>query len=296
MLFPETLCLVRGGGDLATGVIYRLQRAGVPLIVLELEKPRVVRRMASVAQAMFDGEASVGDLAARRMTLPEAAEAVAAASTIIPVVADPGGEAIRRLKPSVVIDARMAKAPLDTRMDSASLVVGLGPGFTAGVDCHAVVETHRGHDLGRVIWQGAALPDTGRPEAVLGYDVQRVLRAPIAGVLQAVKQIGDIVQSEEAVAFVDGQGVVAPFGGALRGLMHEGLAVSAGEKIGDLDPRGRREACFTISDKSLAIGGGVVEAVLTWMQRRREMREIENDEGKEGDKGDEGNSFALFAS
>lgn len=267
MLFPTTLCIVRGGGDLATGVIYRLQRAGLPVIVLELERPRVVRRLVSVAQAMFSGETSVGDLAARRMTLPVAADSVAAASTLIPVVADPDGEAIRRLQPSVVVDARMTKAPSDTRIDSAPFVVGLGPGFTAGVDCHAVIETNRGHDLGRVIWRGVAQPDTGRPESVLGYDTQRVLRAPVAGVLRAVKEIGDIVQAGETVAHVAGHEVAAPFGGALRGLMHDGLAVSAGEKIGDLDPRGRREACFTISDKSLAIGGGAVEAVLTWLQR-----------------------------
>ena len=130
-----------------------------------------------------------------------------------------------------------------------------------------MIETNRGHDLGRVIWCGVAQPDSGRPESVLGYDTQRVLRAPVAGVLRAVKEIGDIVQAGETVAHVAGHEVAAPFGGALRGLMHDGLAVSAGEKIGDLDPRGRREACFTISDKSLAIGGGAVEAVLTWLQR-----------------------------
>ncbi|MEK7311703.1 MAG: selenium-dependent molybdenum cofactor biosynthesis protein YqeB [Chloroflexota bacterium] len=265
MLFPHTVCVVRGGGDLATGVIHRLHHAGFPLIVLELAKPRVVRRMVSVAQAMFTGETQVGDLAARRMTLDEAVHSLDSAT--VPVVADSEGAAIIQLKPSVIVDARMAKAPLDTTTDAAPFVVGLGPGFSAGLNCHAVIETNRGHDLGRVIWQGAAQPNTDRPEPVMGYGGERVLRAPISGTLRAHREIGDVVQKGDLIARVDGQQIVAPFFGALRGLIYDGLPVTANEKIGDLDPRGRRDHCFTISDKSLAVGGGVVEAVLTWMQR-----------------------------
>jgi len=264
MLFPETLCLIRGGGDLATGVIHRLHHAGFPLIVLELDQPRVVRRMASVAQAMFGGEIEIDGLIARRMTLDEAI--TVNPTGIIPVVADPVGEAITHLRPAIVVDARMMKAPLDTTVSVAPFAVGLGPGFVVGEHCHAVIETNRGHDLGRVIWRGSAQPDTGRPEAVLGFDVDRVLRAPASGVLHAQKEIGDAIQYGETVAVVNDQPIIAPFTGVLRGLIHDGLTVTANEKVGDLDPRGLVRACFTLSDKSLAVGGGVVEAVLTWMQ------------------------------
>ncbi|MBM4424224.1 MAG: EF2563 family selenium-dependent molybdenum hydroxylase system protein [Chloroflexi bacterium] len=266
MTFANTLCIVRGGGDLATGVVHRLRCAGLRVIVLELEQPRVVRRMASLAQAMYSGQFAVGDLVAKRMTLPEAAEATE--SDAIPVIADSVGASVPVLRPSIVVDARMAKAPLDTAIDAAPFVVGLGPGFTAGVHCHAVVETNRGHYLGHVIWQGSAQPNTGQPEAVMGVVGERVLRAPVSGVLQAHRQIGELVGQGEAIASVDGHTVCAPFGGALRGLLYDGLPVAAEEKIGDLDPRRRRDYCFTISDKALAVGGGVLEAVLVWLRKR----------------------------
>ncbi len=265
MLFSDALCLIRGGGDLATGVVHRLHHAGFPVVVLELAQPRVVRRMASVAQAMFDGEITIDRLTARRVTLPDAADVIR--RRWIPVLADSDGEAITALQPKILIDARMAKSPLDTTMSAAPFVVGLGPGFTAGGNCHAVVETNRGHDLGRVIWRGAAQADTGKPEPVLGYEVERVLRAPVSGDLRAKKEIGDLIKSGETIAYVDDQPVTAKFDGVLRGLIYDGLPVAADEKIGDLDPRRERRYCFTISDKSLAIGGGVLEAVLAWLQR-----------------------------
>jgi xanthine dehydrogenase accessory factor len=266
MLFPDHLCLIRGGGDLATGAVHRLHHAGFPIIVLELDQPRVVRRMASVAQAMFDGEIAIDDLTARRMPLGEAASAARAG--LIPVVADSAGAAIAQLRSAIVVDARMAKTPLDTTMAAAPFVVGLGPGLVAGEHCHAVVETNRGHDLGRVIWSGPAQADTGRPESVLGFEAERVLRAPASGVLRAHKTIGDTIYYGETVAAVEGQPITAPFIGVLRGLLHDGLTVTANEKVGDLDPRLERRYCFTISDKSLAVGGGVVEAVLTWLQKK----------------------------
>ena len=269
MLFPHSLCIVRGGGDLATGVVYRLRRAGLPVLILELDRPRTVRRGAAFAEAMFVGEATVNGLLARRMTLPDLFDPLAAASQFIPVLIDPEGEAIRRWRPAVVVDARLAKQPLDTTLTDAPFVVGLGPGFAAGAHCHAIIETNRGHDLGRVLWQGSALPDTGQPEAVLGFENERVLRAPQAGTLRAHKAIGDFVQYSDLIAEVGGQPVLAPFIGILRGLIYDGLVVAAHEKIGDIDPRGNHEACFTISDKALAVGGGVVEAVLTWMQNEQ---------------------------
>ena len=265
MMFPETLCIVRGGGDLATGVIYRLHSAGFPVMVLELAQPRVVRRMASLAQALFAGEAQVDQLRARRSTLADAHKTL---GSVIPVIADPQGYALANLRPAVVVDARMAKAPLDTMPQAAQLVVGLGPGLVAGEHCHAVVETQRGHDLGRVIWEGPAQADTGEPEQVMGYRSERVLRAPVAGQLRATVQIGDLVRRGDTLASVNGALVTAPFDGMLRGMLFDGIEVRSGEKIGDLDPRGQRRYCFSISDKSLAVGGGVLEAVLTWLQGR----------------------------
>lgn len=266
MLFAHTLCVVRGGGDLATGVVYRLRRAGFPVIVLELEQPRVVRRMASVAQAMFDGYYEVGGLKVKRVPLAQA-KAIALTG-IVPIVPDPNAETSKRFASQVVVDARMAKALLDTTFDDADFVVGLGPGFEAGLNCHAVIETHRGHDLGRVIWKGGALADTKRPEPVMGYEAERVLRAPHAGRLHALKQIGDALKAGEAVARVDSTPVVANFNSVLRGLMAHDMLVKANEKIGDLDPRQQRDYCFTISDKALAVGGGVLEAVFTWMHQQ----------------------------
>ena len=263
MLFPETLCVVRGGGDLATGVIYRLHRAGFPVIALELPQPRVVRRMASVAQALFDGQVQIEQLRARRAT---AADAFRTLGSVIPVIADPQADALADLRPAVVVDARMAKVPLDTTPQAARLVVGLGPGLIAGLHCHAVVETQRGHDLGRVIWKGPAQANTGEPEQVMGYRSERVLRAPEAGQLRATAQIGDLVRRGDTLASVNEALITAPFDGMLRGLLFDGIEVHSGEKIGDIDPRGQRRYCFSISDKSLAVGGGALEAVLTWLQ------------------------------
>jgi len=267
LLFHNTLCVVRGGGDLATGVVHRLHHAGFPVIVLELDQPRVVRRMVSVAQAIYDGGISIDGLQAIRYDFFGAA--VLARGGDIPVIADPHGESISNLQSPILIDARMCKQPLDTKIDSAQFIVGLGPGFVAGVHCHAVIETNRGHDLGRVIWKGAAQADTGKPESVMGFEGDRVLRAPTAGVLRAQKEIGDLVGKDEVIATVNGQNITALFDGALRGLIHDGISVNANEKVGDLDPRCDSRYCFTISDKSLAVGGGVVEAVLSWMASGR---------------------------
>ena len=267
LLFHNTLCVVRGGGDLATGVVHRLHHAGFPVVVLELDQPRVARRRVSVAQAIYDGAITIDRLNA--LHYDSFAAAVIARSGDIPVVTDPDGDSLSTLQPPILIDARMCKQPRDTKIDSAQFVVGLGPGFVAGVHCHAVVETNRGHDLGRVIWKGAAQADTGKPESVMGFEGDRVLRAPVEGVLCAQKEIGDLVGKDEVIATVEGQKIIAPFDGALRGLIHDGIPVEAEEKIGDLDPRCDPRYCFTISDKSLAVGGGVLEAVLAWMANSR---------------------------
>lgn len=268
MVFDHLLTCVRGGGDLGTGVAYRLFQAGFPVIMLELPQPLVIRRTVAFAQAVYAGEAEVEGVTSRLVERP--AEAVTLArSGVVAVLVDPAGEALPEIQPAVMVDARMLKANRgDTSREQAPLVVALGPGHTAGVDCHAVVETNRGHDLGRVIWQGAAKPDTGVPGRVGGREADRVLRAPAEGVVESTAQLGDQVTTGQVVATVGGAPLPAPFDGVLRGLVQDGMQVPAGKKIGDVDPRGIRRHCFTISDKALAIGGGVVEAVLSAPQIR----------------------------
>ena len=263
----ETLCLIRGGGDLATGVAYRLHRAGFPIIVTELAQPVALRRAVSFAEAIYAGEVEVEGVRAQRAMTVSAALRLAAEG-FVPVIVDDDGKALADICPMAVVDGRMAKVNLGTQITDAPLVIGLGPGFTAGVACHAVIETCRGHHLGRVIWKGAAAPDTGKPEAVNGHAGDRVLHAPRAGVLRVQRAIGEMVAGGEALAEVDGAPVQAPFAGVLRGIAHDGLVVTSGMKIGDVDPRGVQEYCFEISDKALAVGGGVLEAILAWLNAR----------------------------
>ena len=265
MLFGDYPILLRGGGDLATGVAYRLHKCGFPVIVTELPRPLVVRRRVSLATAVLEGEVTVEDL--RGVRVESAADAWALAMTgAIPVLPSPewppAGDARR---PAALVDARMAKRNIDTAIGQAPLVIALGPGFVAGVDCHAVIETNRGHRLGRVIWRGPAEPNTGTPGVVGGKGRERVLRAPVAGVVAWRKEIGDRVREGEPLGDVAGQAIAAPFDGIVRGLIAPGTAVPAALKIGDIDPRDDASAPFTISEKALAIGGGVLEAVLSWM-------------------------------
>lgn len=265
--FSRALALVRGGGDLGSGVIYRLHRAGFPVVVTERATPLLVRRAVSYGEAVYSGSISIGGVTAQRADSAALAARLLAAG-VIPVLVDEDDSAISALLPLVVVDARMQKVNLGTTLDDAPLVVALGPGFSAGLDCHAVIETNRGHDLGRVIEHGPAEADTGEPGAVGGKTHSRVLRAPTSGYVTPLAQIGDAIQPGQTIATVGGEPVVAAFTGVLRGLIHERAPVVAGMKIGDLDPRARREHCFTISDKSLAIGGGVLEAVLAAPQVR----------------------------
>jgi len=253
---------VRGGGDLAAGVVYRLTKAGFRVVITELERPLAIRRTVAYASAIYEGQITIEGLTARHIKQVDDVPRVWSAGEI-PVLIDEQGSLIARLNPDVVVDARIAKRNLGTTRDDAPLVVALGPGFTAGDDCHAVIETNRGHYLGRVIWQGSAEPDTGSPGSVKGHTSDPVLRAPIAGYVVSQIAIGDQVSQGAVVAVVDDQPIRAPFDGMLRGLIHPSVWAVAGMKVGDVDPRGRREYCFTISDKALAIGGGVLEALLS---------------------------------
>ncbi|MFN8378551.1 MAG: selenium-dependent molybdenum cofactor biosynthesis protein YqeB [Anaerolineae bacterium] len=267
--FSGARVVVRGGGDLASGIIARLHRAGFPVLVLELPAPLLVRRAVSFGDAVYEGVRVVEDITAR-LTDVASVEAVLAAGEV-PVLVDPAGHSLRMLRPVVVVDARMEKRNPGTHLGDAPLVIALGPGFTAGVDCHVVIETNRGHYLGRALWAGSAEADTGEPGSIGMKTQTRVLRAPADGHVHAHAQIGDVLPEGGLIADVAGVEIRAPFAGALRGLIHERVPVQAGMKVGDLDPRISPEHCFTISDKSLAIGGGVLEAVLFAPQVRARL-------------------------
>lgn len=231
------------------------------VVITELARPLAVRRLVSFAQAAYDGEIRVEEVPARRVG--DAREVMRCLEEhILPVLIDPEMHWMSALKPLVYVDARLRKLPPDTGIEAAPLVIGLGPGFTAGENCHAVVETQRGHHLGRVIWQGAAAPDSGLPDAVGPYRGERVLRAPADGVVVGLVEIGERVQAGDVIATVSGQPVRAVFSGVLRGLIQPGLEVTRGLKIGDLDPRDDPSLSRLVSDKALSVGGGVLEAVL----------------------------------
>jgi xanthine dehydrogenase accessory factor len=260
-MLESMLVLVIGGGDLGTGTAYRLHRAGFKVVVSEMPQPSAIRRAVAFASAVYDGQIEVEGVEAR---LAEDKEEIKnlLKQGIVPVIADPEGKARTLLKPDVIVDARMAKRSPGTALADAPIVIGLGPGFTAGQDMHAVVETMRGHNLGRVILQGSAQPDTHVPGLVHGYGRERVLWAPCAGRFRSDAHIGDPVEVGQIVAWVEEQPVQAGISGVLRGLLHDSLLVHEGQKVGDIDPRGIKEYCFTISDKARAIGGAVLEAIL----------------------------------
>lgn len=258
--------LVRGAGDLATGVLHKLRGAGFPVLALETGKPLAIRRQVAFSEAVYDGSATVEGIRAVLAEDPAAAEGIMAAGEI-PVLVDPAGESIPVLRPAVVVDAILAKRNLGTRMDLAPLTVALGPGFTAGVDVHFVIETCRGHDLGRIISRGAALPDTGTPGLIAGYGAERVVHAPAGGTLRARRSIGDRVAAGEALADIVGRDggrtpAVSALDGLLRGLIRDGAQVTKGLKIADVDPRAAEyDNCFKISDKARCVAGGVLEVV-----------------------------------
>lgn len=258
----DALVVIKGGGDLATGAGYRLFRAGFQVLVTEIPQPTVVRRSVAFAEAVYAGECSVEGVRARLVGSLDEASKLVGRRDVVPVLVDPEARCVAKLRPAAVVDGIMAKANTGTSLGDASVVVALGPGFSAGVDCHAVIETNRGHELGRAITSGAASPDTGVPGAIGGETARRILRAPADGVVRTRAAIGDVVCNGDVVAEVDGQPVATSLAGVLRGLLHDGLAVSAGTKVGDVDPRAKPEHCFTISDKSLAVGGGALEAVM----------------------------------
>ena len=252
----SALILIRGGGDLASGVALRLYRAGLKVLISELPQPLAVRRTVSFGEAVYAGQVAVEGVTARLVKRGQVTAALDAGE--IPVLVDPQASILTTLDFSVVIDGRLTKHPPEPLPAPVALHIGLGPGFHAGQNCQAVIETRRSHTLGRVYWEGTAQSDSGQPEG----DPRRVLRAPAEGVLTSQVQIGEHVEAGQVVAEVAGTPIVAAFPGVLRGLIHPGLHVTQGLKVGDVDLRDDPSMCYLASDKALAVGGGVLEALL----------------------------------
>jgi xanthine dehydrogenase accessory factor len=266
-LVPLDICvLIRGGGEMASGIAHRLHQCHMRVLITEIAAPTAVRRTVAFAEAIYRGCHAVDGVNSRRVSTVDEAQKLWDGG-IIPIFVDPGATVRREVRPAVIVDAIMAKKVGNTAMSDAPLVVGVGPGFVVGENAHAVVESNRGYNLGRVIWHGAAEPNTGVPAPVAGYTESRVLRAPRNGLFKAIRDIGDIVQKGEIVAEVDSMPLAAGLSGVIRGMLHDAVHVEAGSKVGDIDPRREREYCYTISDKARAIGGGVVEAILHSCQR-----------------------------
>lgn len=261
----DALILVRGGGDLATGTIHRLWSAGLRVLVLEAEHPAAIRRQVSLCEAVYEGEAAVEGLRAVRIEALAQAEEVWNQNAV-PVLVDPKGESIAQARPDVLVDAILAKKNLGTTKNMAPLTIGLGPGFCAGEDVDVVIETKRGHNLGRIIRQGSAYPNTGIPGIIGGYGAERVIHAPAAGRMKNRSKIGDIVEAGQVLAVIEGEDgsteVSATIDGLLRGLIRDDYPVTKGFKIADIDPRKEELAnCFTISDKARCIAGSVLEVI-----------------------------------
>ena len=263
------LVLIKGAGDLATGTAVRLHRAGFQVVMTDIAQPTAVRRTVALCQCVYDGAAVVEGVTGRRAADAGEAESILSHGEI-PVLVDPAAEILKELPFGAVVDAILAKKNLGTRMDDAPIVLALGPGFTAGEDCHGVVETMRGHDLGRLITRGSAAPNTGVPGDVGGFTSERIIRACGDGVFEPAAEIGQRVAKGELVARVSGAPVYALMDGMVRGMLPAGLRVVKGMKSGDIDPRCERRHCFTVSDKARAIGGGVLEGLLYFGALRRE--------------------------
>lgn len=257
--------LIRGAGDLASGIALRLFHAKMEVIMTDLPRPTAIRRTVCFSQAILFGTMTVEDVTAVFAETPEAAVSILKEKKI-PVLADPEAACIAALRPDAVVDAILAKRNLGTKITDAPCVIGVGPGFTAGVDCHACVETMRGHTLGRVITEGSPIPNTNIPGLIGGFAGERVLRAPADGIFRQRLEIGDMVEQNEIAGYVGTEPMRCQISGVLRGLLADGTPVHRGMKAGDVDPRGEVSYCQLVSDKALAIGGGVLEAILRYSE------------------------------
>jgi len=258
----ELVVLIRGAGEMASGVAHRLHQSHFKICMIEIPHPLAVRREVTFSEAIYEGEKEVEGIRAKLISKLEEVE-LTWEQGAIPILIDPDAKIARNfLKPDVLVDAIMAKKNLGTQVNDAPLVIGLGPGFTAEKDVHIVIETNRGNNLGKMILKGSAEPDTGIPGEIGGYTIERLLRTMKKGVFHPQRSIGERVNKGAVVAVVEDFPVIAKISGVVRGLLRDGVEVKKGMKVGDIDPRGKREVCFMISDKARAIGGGVLEAIL----------------------------------
>ncbi len=257
--------LIRGGGEMASGVAYRLFVCHMRPVILELAEPRMIRRTVCFGEAVYRGEITIEGVTGRLTSFSLEPD-----GDYIPVIVDAEGKSIEQFKPHILIDARMMKTATDTAITQAPLVIGLGPGFLAGRDVHRVIETKRGHTIGKVYSQGEALTYTGIPGEIEGRAAERVLRAPHGGIFKSRVELGNFVHEEDIIASVDGAVLRAPFSGTVRGLIKDGITVPEGEKVGDIDPR-KEVDVFSISDKARAAGGGVIEAIFSFFPWRMEI-------------------------
>lgn len=268
----NNLIVVRGGGDIATGTILKLHRCGFPVLVLEIPAPSAIRRNVALCEAVYQGSQTVEDVTCR--LAKDCAEAAALLASGEPVLlVDPECRCLEELRPLALVDGILAKRNLDTNRGMAPITVALGPGFTAGADVDAVIETQRGHNLGRVIYEGSAAPNTGIPGKIAGFDRERVIHSPARGILRNVAAITDTVQKGQTIALIETENgnipVVATLDGLLRGLIRDGYPVTQGFKIADIDPRiNEYNNCFTVSDKARCIAGGALEAILHLKKER----------------------------
>lgn len=258
--------VIKGAGDLATGIGARLKKCGFTIIMTDISVPTAVRRTVAFSRAVYEGTATVEGITAEYAKNDDEIECILQRGNI-PVIVDEQADIVKKWKPDVVVDAILAKKNLHTKITDAPLVIGVGPGFEAKKDCHLVVETKRGHYLGRVIHEGTAIPNTGIPGNIGGYTVERIIRSVCDGVFHPVAQIGDYVEKGDIVAYSEEEPIYASITGIVRGMLQEGVVVTKGMKSGDIDPRCEKEHCFTISDKARSIGGGVLEGILTHFQK-----------------------------
>jgi xanthine dehydrogenase accessory factor len=255
--------LILGAGEHASGTAHRLFRCGFVVVMTDLASPRAVRRKVSFSSAILEGEITVEGVRGIACGAPDPQQLASLDGASVAVFVDPLGELKKLWRPDVIIDARIAKRNLDNRLDDAPLVIGYGPGLVAGRDVHFVVETRRSHDLGRILAEGMASPDTGIPGEIAGVGAARVLRAPAAGLLRTCREIGDLVQAGDVIARVGDQPVKSAIAGVVRGLLQSGVPVEAKQKLGDVDPRGDPAACTTLSDKTRALSGAALEIIVS---------------------------------
>lgn len=265
----ENLIIVRGGGDIATGTIHKLHQSGFPVIILEIEHPSAIRRNVAFSEAMYEKEVTVEGVTCKRAeNMGEIKEILSQRK--IPIVKDETCVILKEVNPIALVDGILAKKNLGTKKTMAPITIALGPGFTAGVDVDAVIETKRGHDLGRIIWEGSAVKNTGIPGVIGGYGIERVIHSPAEGKIRNLYQIGDIVTKGQVISYIGEIEVTASIDGILRGMIREGYQVTKGFKIADIDPRlEEKKNCFTISDKARCIGGGVLECILYKMYQMK---------------------------